>query len=212
MLQSLARLTPVFRQWPCFRSKDRHIAGVLTAFYTAHNMRTTLGDNLSRKPSATAALVIFVVSLATLIGAWFFQFVIKLPPCPLCLEQRLPYYIVIPLSLALAIAALAHAPRGLLAVGFAAILVAMLVSAGLGAYHAGVEWRFWPGPADCSGPVTDFTTKGPLLDQLRSIRVVRCDEAAWRFLGVSLAGYNVLISLALAVVAALGLTFRSRSD
>ena len=78
----------------------------------------------------------------------------------------------------------------------------MLVSAALGAYHAGVEWRFWAGPTDCSGPVTDFTTKGPLLDQLQSIRVVRCDEAAWRFLGVSLAGYNVLVSLALAAVAA----------
>jgi disulfide bond formation protein DsbB len=175
-------------------------------------MTATLSEHRRRDPAATAALVIFVVSLATLLGVWFFQFVLKLPPCPLCLEERLPYYIVIPLSLALAIAAFAHAPRGLVAVGFAAILIAMLVSAGLGAYHAGVEWRFWPGPADCSGPVTDFTTKGPLLDQLRSIRVIRCDEAAWRFLGVSLAGYNVLISLALAVIAALGLTFGSRSN
>jgi disulfide bond formation protein DsbB len=175
-------------------------------------MKTTLSDNLSRKPAVIAALAIFAVSLATLLGAWYFQLVVKLPPCPLCLEERLPYYVVIPLSLALAIAVLAHAPRRLIAVGFAAILVAVLVSAGLGAYHAGVEWRFWPGPADCSGPVTDFTAKGPLLDQLRSIRVVRCDEAAWRFLGVSLAGYNVLVSLALAAVAALGLTVRSRSN
>jgi disulfide bond formation protein DsbB len=175
-------------------------------------MKATWSESLRQKPAAVAALVIFVVSLATLLGAWYFQLVVKLPPCPLCLEERLPYYIVIPLSLALAIAAFANAPRGLVVVGFAAILVVMLLSAGLGTYHAGVEWRFWPGPADCSGPVTDFTSKGPLLDQLRSIRVIRCDEAAWRFLGVSLAGYNVLISLALAVVAAFGLTFRSRSN
>ena len=175
-------------------------------------MKTTLGDNLSRKPAAIAALIIFVVSLATLLGVWFFQFVLKLPPCPLCLEQRVPYYVVIPLSLLVAIAALLRAPRSFVAVGFAVLVVAMLVSAALGAYHAGVEWRFWAGPTDCSGPVTDFTTKGPLLDQLQSIRVVRCDEAAWQFLGVSLAGYNVLVSLALAAVAAFGFTARNRAN
>jgi disulfide bond formation protein DsbB len=175
-------------------------------------MKASWSEHLRQKPAAVAALVIFAVSLATLLGAWFFQFVVKLPPCPLCLEQRIPYYIVIPLSLVVAAAALLRAPQSVIAASFAILLVAMLVSAGLGAYHAGVEWRFWPGPADCSGPVTDFTTKGPLLDQLQSIRVVRCDEAAWRFLGVSLAGYNVLISLALTAVAALGLTLRSRSN
>ena len=175
-------------------------------------MKTTLGDNLSRKPAAIAALIIFVVSLATLLGVWFFQFVLKLPPCPLCLEQRVPYYVVIPLSLLVAIAALLRAPRSFVAAGFAVLVVAMLVSVALGAYHAGVEWRFWAGPTDCSGPITDFTTKGPLLDQLQSIRVVRCDEAAWRFLGVSLAGYNVLVSLALAAVAAFGFTARNRAN
>jgi len=81
----------------------------------------------------------------------------------------------------------------------------MLFSAGLGAYHAGVEWRWWAGPSDCSGPMTDFTINGPLLKQLQSIHVVRCDEAAWRLFGLSLAGYNVLISLALAAIAAFGL-------
>src|SRR3984885_10261337 len=175
-------------------------------------MQATWSEYLRRNPAVTAALAIFAVSLATLVGAWFFQFAIKLPPCPLCLEQRIAYYIVIPLSLLVAVAALLRAPRSVVAAGFAAILLAMLCSAALGAYHAGVEWRFWAGPTDCSGPVTDFTAKGPLLDQLRSIRVVRCDEAAWRFLGLSLAGYNVLISVALAAVAAFGLTLRSRAN
>jgi disulfide bond formation protein DsbB len=115
-----------------------------------------------------------------------------------------PYYIVIPLSLLLAIATIARAPRWLIIVGFLAIIAAMLCSAALGSYHAGVEWRWWPGPTDCSGPMSDFTAK-PLLDQLRTLRIVRCDEAAWRFLGLSLAGYNALISLALAGMAALGL-------
>jgi len=175
-------------------------------------MQATWNEYLRRNPAATAALAIFAVSLATLLGAWFFQFVLKLAPCPLCLEQRIPYYVVIPLSLLVAVAALLRAPRSVVAAGFAAVLVAILCSAALGANHAGVEWRFWPGPTDCSGPVTDFTAKGPLLDQLRSIRVVRCDEAAWRFLGLSLAGYNVLISLALAAVAAFGLALRGRAN
>ncbi|HXL64661.1 MAG TPA: disulfide bond formation protein B [Xanthobacteraceae bacterium] len=175
-------------------------------------MQATWSEYLRRNPAAIAALAIFAVSLATLLGAWFFQFVLKLPPCPLCLEQRIPYYVVIPLSLLVAVAALLHAPRSVVAAGYAAVLIAMLCSAALGAYHAGVEWHFWAGPTDCSGPMTDFTAQGPLLDQLRSIRVVRCDEAAWRFLGISLAGYNVLISLALAAVAASGLALRNRAN
>jgi disulfide bond formation protein DsbB len=175
-------------------------------------MQATWSEYLRRNPAATAALAIFAISLATLVGAWFFQFVLKLSPCPLCLEQRIPYYVVIPLSLLVAVAALLRAPRGVVAAGFAAVLIAILCSAALGAYHAGVEWRFWAGPSDCSGPMTDFTAKGPLLDQLRSIRVVRCDEAAWRFLGLSLAGYNVLISLALAAVAAFGVALRNRAN
>jgi disulfide bond formation protein DsbB len=171
-------------------------------------MKATWNEQLRREPAAAAAVAIFVLSAATILGAWYFQYVLKLPPCPLCLEERLPYHIVIPLSLLMAIAAFVRAPRALITVGFVAIVAAVLCGAALGAYHAGVEWRFWPGPTDCSGPLTDLTAKGPLINQLQSIHVVRCDEAAWRFLGISLAGYNVLISLALAAIAAFGLLAR----
>ena len=162
-------------------------------------------NRLRGDPAAAAALTVFVLSAATLIGAWYFQFVMKLPPCPLCLEERIPYYVVIPISLAMAIAALNRAPRKLLAAGFVVIIIAVLCGAALGTYHAGVEWHFWAGPTDCSGPLTDIKSAGPLINQLQSINVVRCDEAAWRFLGISLAGYNVLISLAMAAIAAYGL-------
>ena len=168
-------------------------------------MKATWYGRLGSEPATAAALLIFVLSTATLAGAWFFQLVVKLAPCPLCLEERIPYHVVIPLSLLLLIAALVRAPAKLLAVGFVAIMIAMLCGAALGIYHAGVEWHFWPGPADCSGPITDFSAQGSLLNQLRSVNVVRCDEAAWRFLGISLAGYNVLISLALAAIAGYGL-------
>ena len=172
-------------------------------------VKASWNEQIRRDPAAAAALAIFVGSAATILGAWYFQYVLRYPPCELCLQERLPYHVVIPLSLLLAIAAFVRAPRALIVVGFLAIIAAMLVSAALGAYHAGVEWRWWPGPTDCSGPMTNFTTNGPLLNQLQSIHVVRCDEAAWQFLGLSLAGYNVLISLALAAIAALGLMRRT---
>ena len=170
-------------------------------------LKGSLGEQMRRRPAALAALVIFIGSGATILGAWYFQYVLGLAPCELCLEERLPYHIVIPLALLMAIAALVGAPRALIKVGFAAILIAMLCSAALGAYHAGVEWHFWPGPTECTGTLGDFKA-GALIDQLRSTHVVRCDEAAWRFLGLSLAGYNVLVSLALAAVAAFGLAAR----
>ncbi len=171
-------------------------------------MRETWSNRLRREPAAVAALMIFALSAATLAGAWYFQSVLKRPPCPLCLEERIPYYIVIPLSALLAVAALSRAPRKPVAVGFLAVLAAALCGAVLSAYHTGVEWHWWAGPTDCSGPVTDFTAKGPLINQLQLIYVVRCDVAAWRFLGLSLAGYNVLISLALAALALIGLFAR----
>ena len=123
------------------------------------------------------------------------------------LEKRriLLSYRIMSSTLLMAIAAFVQAPRALIKVGFGAILIAMLCGAALGAYHAGVEWHWWAGPTDCSGPITDLTAKGPILGQLNSIHVVRCDEAAWRLFGISLAGYNVLISLALAAIAGYGL-------
>jgi len=171
-------------------------------------MKQTWMERISADPAAAAAFAVFTLSLATLAGAWFFEFVLKLPPCPLCLGQRIPYHVMIPLSLLLGIAALARAPQKLVVVGFAAVMIAALCSVVLGAYHAGVEWHWWPGPSDCSGPLTNLNTGGSLLDQLHRVHVVRCDEAARRFLGISLAGYNVLISLVLAAIAAYGLFAR----
>jgi disulfide bond formation protein DsbB len=87
---------------------------------------------------------------------------------------------------------------------FVILLAASLANAWLGGYHAGVEWKFWPGPTDCSGPLVDFGKAGNLLEQLDKVKVVRCDEVQFRFLGLSLAGYNVLISLAMAAIALFG--------
>src|SRR4051794_24337535 len=97
-------------------------------------------------PAAAAALVIAVVGTATIAGAWFLELVVKLKPCPLCLEQRVPYYIGIALALIVALAAWRKAPRMIVMVGLVALALLMLWSAYLGAFHAGVEWKLWAGP------------------------------------------------------------------
>src|SRR4051794_31674677 len=156
-------------------------------------------------PALVAALAITAIAAATLAGAWFFQLVLDIRPCPLCLEQRYAYYLAVALGAVVALAALRRAPRPLLLAGLVILGFAALANAWLGGYHAGVEWGFWQGPTDCSGPVGNLGSAGNLLERLDTVRVIRCDEVQWRFLGLSLAGYNVLISLLMAAIAAWGM-------
>jgi disulfide bond formation protein DsbB len=165
--------------------------------------RSLAGDGAN--PALTAALAIAGIAAATLAGAWFFELVLDIKPCPLCLEQRYAYYLSVPLGALVAFAAAKDAPRGVLLAGLVLLALAALGNAGLGAYHAGVEWKFWEGPTDCSGPVVDLGSAGNLLQRLDTVKVIRCDEVQWRFLGLSLAGYNVLISLLMAAIAAWGI-------
>jgi disulfide bond formation protein DsbB len=170
---------------------------------------------LARKdPPLTAASIVAVVGLATIVGFFFFQYVLGFPPCPLCLEQRNAYYVSVPLAALLWLGASYGASRRVLIGGFAVIAAVMLWNSGLAAYHAGVEWKFWPGPQDCSGPISGFGTTQDMLKQLGHISLVRCDEAPWRFLGLSLAGWDVLVSLGLALVALWGAksAFARRSE
>ncbi|QPF85673.1 disulfide bond formation protein B [Bradyrhizobium genosp. L] len=162
-------------------------------------------------PALTASAAVAVIAAATLAGAWFFQLVLEILPCPLCLEQRYAYYLAVPLGAVVALAAARGAPRPVLLAGLALLGLAALANAGLGTYHAGVEWGFWPGPTDCTGPMVDFGKAGSLLDQLDKVKVVRCDEVQFRFLGISLAGYNVLISLVMAAIAAWGVVKTARA-
>jgi len=155
-------------------------------------------------PALTASLLVTLIAAVTIAGAWFFQLVLEILPCPLCLEQRYAYYLAIPLGALTAVAARTGAARPLLLAGLAILALATLANAGLGAYHSGVEWGFWQGPTECSGPVVNLGNAGDLFSRLDTVKVVRCDEVQWRFLGLSLAGYNVLISLLMAAIAGWG--------
>jgi disulfide bond formation protein DsbB len=161
-------------------------------------------NQVRKDPPLAAASAIAVIGALTIGSVFFFEYVLGYPPCPLCLEQRNAFYFSVPLAVLLCLGANHGASRKVMVAGFAVITAAMLWNAGLSTYHAGVEWKFWQGPTDCSGPINNVGTVRDMMNQLQNIRIVRCDEAAWRFLGISLAGYDALVSLALAAVAAFG--------
>ena len=176
------------------------------------NMTAVSPISRHTSPAMAAALAVGVIAAATLAGAWYFQLVLGLQPCPLCLEQRYAYYLAVPLAVLVALAAGLHAPRPVLIGGLVLLALAALGNAVLGGYHAGVEWKFWAGPSDCTGPVGNLGSAGSLLDRLDTVKVVMCDQVQWTFLGLSLAGYNVLISLLMAAIAIRGVAKAARQS
>ncbi|MGU3540184.1 disulfide bond formation protein B [Methylobacterium sp. A54F] len=144
-----------------------------------------------------AALLVLAGSALTVGGALFFEHGLGYVPCKLCLTERIPYYAALPLA---ALAVIAPERLARLLLGLAA--AGLLYGAGLGAYHAGAEWGFWPGPSDCGGGSgANPSDVGAFLDTLKTTRVVDCSTAAWRLAGISLAGWNAVIAFALASVA-----------
>jgi disulfide bond formation protein DsbB len=137
-----------------------------------------------------------IAAIATLVAALGFEWIGGYKPCPLCLQQRWAYYLGIPATFVALILLGADRARWALWLFFIVSLI-YLANAGLGVYHAGAEWKYWPGPDTCNSAAAISTNAGGLLKQLETTRVVRCDEAPWRFLGLSFAGWNVLVSFLL---------------
>lgn len=147
------------------------------------------------RPRASA-LSVLLASAAVLAAALLSQYAGGLEPCALCVYQRAPYAAAI----ALAAAGLALADRRRAVGGLHGLAAAVfLAGAGIAAYHAGVEWRWWAGTEACGGaPGAGARSVAELRAQIMAAPAVRCDEAAWSLFGVSMAGYNFLASLALA--------------
>jgi disulfide bond formation protein DsbB len=131
-------------------------------------------------------------SIALLGGAYAFQHLGGLPPCKMCLWQRWPHAAAI----AIGIFGLATRKRELAWIG----MLAALTTSGIGFYHAGVEQLWWEGPTTCTSQSISGLSTDDLLEQIMNAPVVRCDEIAWDFLGLSMAAWNAIVSLALAVV------------
>lgn len=143
-----------------------------------------------------AALMVLASSVAILLGAFAFQYIGGLQPCILCWWQRYPYMATIVLSLAAAAIAPTRPPLAGVLLGLSAVV--FLIGAGIAAFHVGVEQKWWTGTAECGANFGPAGTVDELRRRLLAQPVVRCDEVAWSLFGISMAGYNFLLSLALA--------------
>jgi disulfide bond formation protein DsbB len=164
----------------------------------------------SGRPQALrAATAIMVIAAATIAGAFVFQ-AMGYVPCELCLKERIPYYAGMTVALLAIISAACGAVR-LTQAAFIALIMIFALSTAFGIYHAGVEWGLWPGPPSCTAAIGKAASMQEFLHQLNTIKVVRCDAASIRILGLSLAGWNAVISVVLAGIAALGFSRHGRA-
>jgi disulfide bond formation protein DsbB len=132
------------------------------------------------------ALLLGLVALALILGALGFEYLAGFAPCEMCMWQRWPLYAAIVAGIGGSFLLRRDARWPALA---AIVLVA--ISGAVGFYQAGVEWHYFPGPEACTGTFHPFTG----LADLNAPGAVRCDVAAWRLFGISLAGYNAIVSL-----------------
>lgn len=137
-----------------------------------------------------------LASAALLTAAFGFEYLGGLAPCKLCLWQRWPHAGVIVFCL--------MGTTGVLRSGTAFLMIALCagVTAIIASYHVGVEQQLWQGPTSCSGTLNSMSASD-LLDSLLATPVVRCDEIAWSFANISMAGWNTLFSSGLACFALL---------
>jgi disulfide bond formation protein DsbB len=154
-------------------------------------MSTTPALPLPSKLGLLAALG----SGALLGGALYFQYGMGLAPCEMCHWQRWPHMVAIAAGL-LALASFAW-PR--LALVFTLIAItALVVTSAIGVYHVGVEYHWWQGPQACAGTIPRGLSAEQLKKYLFGAKMVRCDETVWSLWGLSMAGWNALLSAALA--------------
>ncbi|MEO9336625.1 disulfide bond formation protein B [Mesorhizobium sp. SB112] len=156
----------------------------------------------TQKMTAIFLTLAMAITVGTALG---FEHIGGYIPCKLCLEQRMPYYVGVPLMAFAALSSTLHWPswltRGLLLIG-AAIMAFSLY---LGAKHAGVEWGWWAGPADCGAVAAPSAgSGGGILDSINTVIPPSCDHASLRVLGLSFAGWNALASLVLGAIALRG--------
>jgi len=163
-------------------------------------MAAVASDPISRRQALLAA-ILGIAMLVTVGGALALQHLGGYIPCKLCLEQRTPYYVGVPLMALAWLTAWRGRRRAVTRLLFAAAAALMAYGLYLAIYHAGVEWAWWPGPTNCSAVPTIETGGKGVLDTINTVVPPSCDKAALRILGLSLAGWNAIVSSVLAAVA-----------
>ena len=141
-------------------------------------------------------------SAGLLSGALFFQYVMGLAPCEICIWQRVPHGVVVVLVVGSFVQ-----PSLPPAVTSAMVCFTLFVSVGLGFFHVGVEQGWWASVTECAAPATVISDPLKMVDALAAIPLIRCDIVPWSLFGGSMATYNAILSLLLSVVAVL-VTYR----
>jgi disulfide bond formation protein DsbB len=151
--------------------------------------------------SSRAAFIAGLIGLIIILSALVLQYGFGYAPCPLCLQQRWPYYIGVPIAFILAVVG-ARLPAGLMALLLVLLAALFVYGSALGVYQAGAEWNYWLGPSDCSaGNVgSNPADVGGLLDAIDTSVVVSCTNPRLRILGVSLAGWNAVVMAVLVLI------------
>lgn len=150
------------------------------------------------------------LSIAMMAGVFIFQYGFGYQPCELCLLQRIPWWVAMGIGSLTILLSRRTALAALLPIAGVATLV---TGATIAAYHAGVEYKWWEGPTACTGSLP--TDLDALKKAIMEAPIVRCDEVQWSLFGISMAGYNFIIStmgaIALAFIARGRCPFRKSS-
>lgn len=168
---------------------------------------TSISVPSSSRPMLWPALLLTGGLIVVILSALGFEHIGRYVPCALCLLQRWPYYIGIPIAVLAVLSSAMKAPPVVTRTLLLLAGLAMLVGAGMGVYHAGVEWKFWEGPATCATSADAITKNaGDLLNEINAQHGPSCTDASLRVLGLSFAGWNVITSVVLAGIAVFGAT------
>ncbi len=159
---------------------------------------------MTQNPATLLAQRLAIAVPALLLGgAYISQFIFGLFPCEMCWWQRYPHFLALVLGLLAAFTP--QAQIGLKRALIVLAALAILASGLIGGFHAGVEYNWWDGITGCA---TNVATGGSALENIMNAPIVRCDVAPWSFLGISLAGWNFIISASAACVILVLLTRR----
>lgn len=156
----------------------------------------TLTDSVGRTQLMFGGSAL-LLALGAIGGAWGFQLIGGYVPCALCLEQREPYYVGIPILFFALLLTIAKPQVWLARILYLAFAIVIAYGFYLAVYHAGAEWELWLGPSDCGGNAVLPSDTSDLLAQLETVKIISCTEASARFLGLSFAGWNAVATLVL---------------
>jgi disulfide bond formation protein DsbB len=165
-------------------------------------MMARLAAFLGRMTVWHVALTELVVASTTIAAVWMIEWA-GYPACELCLRERKAYYAAIPLSALLVWLLSTRGRQSFAMAGFVALALIFVANSIFGIYHAGVEWGWFVGPTECTGAYSQASDVSEFMKQLEKVQVVRCDAPALRIFGLSLAGWNAIVSAGLAGLAAL---------